>query len=230
MDLKLQLEAQDALIKTLAQSPPTTRLVITPDLLKRSHFRVASPLDTVFFVGFDRQMPLRIPKNLHVKEDLWIISSIVEYAGTCRVSGNVNFFNTDLMLLEDFDYVAELRVFDPESLNSHITGRGYHRNPANMIAKRYTSVEQRRRMLAAFDAVPKIDFLQYVKNVRSVKLSENTDGSYTVTGTLALPGPYEFNIPEGVTLNGDLFFFDTINQRLPNSFVVTGMVDMGSFF
>lgn len=206
-------------------------ILLTPMLFKAINFNLNRFQGDVAFLGFDKTVPLSIPKGFDFLGDVWLAHSIWKGAMGCTVNGDVNYISTDVVPEEDFKIIRGNRTFDLESWESYREHRLSSSIIQNRACRLFESEEQHKRFMEFCGTMPSLSLLDYIKLLPDVTaLYNKKDDSYIIDGDLVLHGPYTFDIPKRTTFKGELTLYDTCVQTFPNDAVLEGELSVLSYF
>ncbi|QAX96099.1 hypothetical protein [Vibrio phage vB_VmeM-Yong XC32] len=203
-------------------------MIITPMILKEMGYQLGETFRKIIFLGFNRKQALLIPKGTIFHEDVWLADCKLAGAHNVTFMKDLYFVNSEVRSRVRADSVESqdkartgrvkgIRVFDPSSWNSYLEDRRNSRVTENGMCKIIQNTDKvktlERMFMEVFEQVPKLDLVTYCEKTPNVQTLYNKNAEmYTIEGKIIIHGPYQFNVPESLTLKGELLYLDIVND------------------
>lgn len=155
----------------------------------------------------------------------------------CTIKGNYgNTVDANMTLIDSCSYTNftpinhRVKTVCPYSFKLYLDSRTRADQP-NSILRVRPRTELMEQLKETVSNTLHIDFVEFVKLQDDVEIMyNNKDTTYYVKGNVVLVGPYIYDFPDRVVIDGDLHVFDNFGQEWPDSLKVNGVPQVYDYY
>lgn len=201
-----------------------TALLVTPEILDSFNHRLPKVIKSpIVFMDFNKEKPLLIPKCQY-QSDVYISQSIVHGLCAKGFGGDLILSNSEMHLKKDMPVPKGIVKMDSETFTNYRLWRRLSELKSNSIIK-LTDIESlRKELVSVYKKAPKMSLTGYLD---WANIPWDKDGSrILIKEDLYLHGPYPYDFPEELSIEGDLLIFDEAAYDLPKKLTLTGEISI----
>lgn len=189
-------------------------VIVTPEVFLELDYHLPGEHQDVIFIGFDCSDPLKIPKDLKVYGDVYIVSSVLAEVPDLKDMCDFILIDVSLDELKSFPRARGIVKMDEETFDSYRSLRTKRNYLPNLVLRKSGIQEMLDELSKKIDEVGLIDILVYLdatgQDVEYIK----TDSGIKIEGNIILAGPIHFDMSDVHIVDGDLFIHNEIKQNL----------------
>lgn len=202
--------------------------LITEDVLKALKDDIYKLIEQAAVVIFLGHSHLTFRPSLVFPGDVYLYNCVLADAHGVKVKGSVTYINTTK--LSSFGEVGCLEIYDDVSMARYVSARGKGLILDTSASKTLKPAQAlTENLLSLVKCTPKIDLLSYVNGIHGTDLKITPTG-YSIDNGIALYGPYQFSIPDNLTIRTELLFLDYVYQTWPPSMKIDGPIEIRTDF